>query len=118
VEVQAQWSGPLQPINADGSSIFHLGSTVSVKFQLTGASAGITNAVANLSLAQVSGSVTGSVVEAVSTSSADTGNQFRYDASSQQYVFNLATSGLSVGTWQLRIDLHDGVNRTVNISLR
>ena len=36
----------LQPINADGSSVFKAGSTVSVKFQLTGASAGITNATA------------------------------------------------------------------------
>ena len=41
VTVTAAWSGVLQPVNADGSSIFKLGSTVPVKFQLTGASAGI-----------------------------------------------------------------------------
>src|SRR5438309_8185892 len=35
------WSGVLQPLNPDGSSVFKAGSTVSVKFQLTGASASL-----------------------------------------------------------------------------
>ena len=34
-----------------------------------------------------------------------------------QYVFNLATSNLSQGTWELSIVLGDGVSRTVLISL-
>jgi hypothetical protein len=42
------WSGVLQPINPDGSSIFKWKSTVPVKFRLTGASAGITNLVATI----------------------------------------------------------------------
>lgn len=32
------WSGVLRPVNADGSSVFRAGSTVSVKLALTGAS--------------------------------------------------------------------------------
>jgi hypothetical protein len=118
VLVQYAWSGILQPINSDGSSIFKLGRTVPVKFQLTGASARISNAVATLSVAKVSSNITGTYVEAVSTSAATTGNTFRYDSTSGQYIFNLSTSNLSTGTWQLLIDLHDGVARTVVISLR
>jgi hypothetical protein len=118
VQVQYAWSGILQPINPDGSSIFKLGSTVPVIFQLTGASAVITNAVATLSVAKVTSTVEGTDMEAVSTSAATTGNAFRYDATSGQYIFNLATKPLSIGTWQLLIDLHDGVTRTVIISLR
>jgi hypothetical protein len=118
VTVTAAWSGILQPVNTDGSSIFKLGSTVPVKFQLTGASAGITNLSARLYLQRVGAGATGTVLEAVSTSSATTGNLFRYDATSGQYVFNLNTKTLSAGTYQLRIDLGDGVSRTVNISLK
>ena len=38
VSVAYAWSGVLQPVNADGSSVFKLGSTVPVTFQLTGPS--------------------------------------------------------------------------------
>jgi hypothetical protein len=108
----------LPPINDDGSSVFKLGSTVPVKFQLTGASAGITNVTATLTLVKVAAQVTGTDVEATSTSAATTGNAFRYDSTSGQYIFNLATKPLSTGTWQLSANLGDGVPRTVNISLR
>src|SRR5204863_8982621 len=112
VYVQYSWSGVLQPINVDGSSIFKQGSTVPVKFKLTGASAGISNAVAKLYVAQISNNVVGSDVEAVSTSAADTGNQFRYDASGSQYIFNLATKPLVAGSYRLTIDLGDQVLHT------
>jgi hypothetical protein len=118
VTVTAAWSGVLQPVNADGSSIFKLGSTVPVKFQLTGASAGITDLGARLYLKRIGAGATGTVLEAVSTSSATSGNLFRYDATSGQYIFNLNTKPLSAGMYELRIDLGDGVLRTVNITLR
>lgn len=116
------WSGVLQPVNADGSSVFKLGSTVPVKFQLTGASAGITGLAARLYLAQLSGDIAGSEQEAVSTSAADSGNTFRYTGG--QYLFNLGTRTLAQGTYLLRIDLGDGMvatrenGRLVVISLR
>ncbi|HYE13182.1 MAG TPA: DNA/RNA non-specific endonuclease, partial [Pyrinomonadaceae bacterium] len=116
VGVGHTWSGVLQPVNADGSSVFKLGRTVPVKFALTGQSAGITNAVARLYVAKVTNDVTGTEEEADSTSNATEGNLFRY--SDGEYVFNLSTSGLSAGTYQLRIDMGDGVLRTVRISLR
>jgi hypothetical protein len=118
VTVTAAWSGVLQPVNADGSSLFKLGSTVPVKFQLTGASAGISDLAARLYLQRLGAAATGTSLEAISTSSATTGNLFRYDATSGQYVFNLSTKPLSTGTYQLRIDLGDGVTRVVNISLK
>ena len=113
------FSGVLQPINADGSSIFKLGSTVPVKFQLTDASGvSVTTAAANLYVSKVSDGVAGSEVEAISTSSATSGSLFRYDSTSDQYVFNLGTKGLSSGTWQLRIALDNGTSHFVNISLK
>ena len=61
---------------------------------------------------------TGTVLEAISTSNAATGNPFRYDATSDQNIVNLNTKTRSAGTYQLRIDLGDGVLQRVNISLR
>jgi hypothetical protein len=116
VTVAYGWSGFLQPINNDGTSIFKLGSTVPVKFRLTGAAAGVTDAVAHLTVAKITNNVQGVEVEAVSTSAATEGNLFRY--SDGLYIFNLATRGLTAGTWLLRADLHDGTSRTVKISLR
>jgi hypothetical protein len=116
VTVTAAWSNVQQPVNTDGSSVFKLGSTVPVKFSLTGASAGITNLPARLYLQRVGAGATGTVIEAVSTSNATSGNLFRYD--SGQYIFNLGTKTLSAGTYQLRLDLGDGVSHTVNISLK
>ncbi len=113
------WSGVLQPTNADGSSVFKLGQTIPTKFQLTGACASITDLKATAYVAKVSDSVVGTYMEAASTSAADSGNTFRYDPTANQYVFNLATKPLSAGTWQLRIDLGDGVmNRTTLFSLK
>jgi hypothetical protein len=113
-----QWSGVLPPINAGGSSVFKLGSTVPVIFQLTGASAGITNLQATLSVTKISDSVVGTAAKAVSTSAATTGNLFRYDATSGDYIFNWSTKGLTAGTYQLSINLGDGLLHTVIVSLR
>jgi hypothetical protein len=113
---QQTWSGYLQPINPDGSSIFKLGSTVPVKFSLP---AGASAPTATLSLAKVSSGIDGSYLEATSTAQASTGNTFRYDTASGQYIFNLSTKGLTSGTWRLRADLGDGnPDHTVLISLR
>jgi hypothetical protein len=120
VQYQAPGDGTffLQPINADGSSIFKQGSTIPVKFKLLGASAGITSLPAHVLVAKVSSSVTGTYVEAVSTANGDSGNTFRYDPSSGQYIFNLSTKSMTTGTWSLRADLGDGVDHSIAFSLR
>jgi large repetitive protein len=112
------WSDVLQPINKDGSSIFKLGSTIPVKFQLTGASASTSSLVAHIYIAKVSNGVAGVEVEPSTNVNADAGNVFRYDASANQYIFNWGTKGLTEGTWQIRIDLGDGETHVVNVSLR
>jgi hypothetical protein len=114
------WSGVLQPINADGSSIFKLGSTVAVKFQLTGAWAGVTNLHAEISTALLTNNTPGSVNEPTSNAAPDNGNTFRYDATSGQYIYNLSTKGApwAVGKWRVYIDLGDGNSNYVDISLK
>lgn len=112
------WSGVLRPINPDGSSVFKGGSTVPVKFTLTGDDASITDLVATLSYAKITGEVIGTINEAETKAVADAGNQFRYDAASGQYVFNWSAKGVGAGTYRLFINLGDGVERTVDLSLK
>lgn len=112
------WSGVRPPVNLDGSSVFKLGSTVPVKFQLAGASSAIHDATARLFYSKVSNGTVGTELEALSTSSSDAGNVFRHDGSAGQYVFNLSTKTLGAGSRLLRIDLGDGVPRTVVVGLR
>jgi hypothetical protein len=113
------WSGFLQPINADGSSVFKLKSTVPVKFALTGDSDGVTDLAAKFYYVKVDNGVTGDEVEAVITSAATAGNLFRYDPASGQYIFNWGTKGLTSGTYRIRVDLGDGVaTHTVLVSLK
>lgn len=113
VTVNYAWSGVLAPLTAGGT--YHLGRTIPVQFTLTGASAPVTNAVAKLYLTKMTGTNAGVELPATSTSAAVSDNAFRYDGSA--YIFNLATKGLSAGTYQLRIDLGDGVSHTMNITL-
>ena len=113
------FSGILQPINSDGSSIFKLGSTVPIKFQLLDASGNnIDTAQAQLRIAKVTNSVVGDYTEAISSGNSNTGNIFRYDTGTHQYSFNLATKNLSKGTWQIIIELDDGSVHNGIISLR
>lgn len=120
VSVTYAWSGLLPPLDADGSSAFKLGSTVPVKFRLTGDSANITDAAAKLYVAKVSGGMVGEEVEAVAAAAANEDNHFRYDPTSEQYVFNWSTKALKTGegTYQLRIELGDQTTNTVLVSLR
>lgn len=116
--LEFSWGGVLPPIKADGSSVFKAGNTVPVKFQLTEASAGITDAIALLSYSRVINGVPGAPIDAVSTSGATVGSLFRYDWSSHQYIFNWNTKGLTAGHYQLQIDLGDGVLRTAELTLK
>ena len=114
VTVAVAWSGVLAPVTEGGT--YKQGSTIPVKFALTGASAGVTNLQATLWVRKVSPPAAGQAAVAVSTSAATTGNLFRY--TDGQYLFNLNTKPLQVGTYELRIDLGDGVSHTVTITLR
>jgi len=92
---------------------------VPVKFALTDGSAGVINLGARFYASKVSTGVVGTDLEAVTTFGSDSGNVFRYDASTGQYIFNWGTKGLSEGTWQIKVDLLDGnLERKVLVSLR
>ena len=120
------YGGVLQPINSgDQRSVFKLGSTVPVKFELTCGTQPIADAAVELSVQQVDSKVAGPVNEAVSTATATTDNQFRYDSTDQQYSFDLSTKGrfnrgtrsFSTGTWRLIIELDDNTKRSALIDL-
>jgi len=114
VSVSYAWSGFLDPLGRNNP--FKLGSTIPVKFQLTGSSAGVTSAFATLSLAKMTNGVAGDPIVAAATGGTDAGNVFRYDG--LQYIFNLGTKGLSDGTWQFTIDLHDGYPQSALVGIR
>lgn len=117
-EFDFEWSGVMLPINPDGTSVFKAGSTVPVKFMLTGSSAGITDLEATLSYIMIGNGSPGDVNESVSISAATTGNLFRYDDGSGEYIFNWSTKGLTQGSYRLYIDLGDGVERFVDVGLK
>jgi hypothetical protein len=115
------WSGLLQPVNQDGSSIFQQNSTIPLKFRLTTCSgAAITTAVATLEVVPFSDSIVGTVDEgSLPNARADTGNLFRFDAKGGQYLFNLGTKSLPAGAaYLLRIRINDGSVHETVISLK
>jgi hypothetical protein len=113
--VRFKWSGLLPPIKNDGTSSFKLKETVPVKFQLA---TGIKDAVAHLTVAKLTNGVPGPEQNAVPATNWNTGNLFRFDKSCNQYIFNMATKTLSKGKWRLRVNLHDTVPHTVDITLK
>jgi hypothetical protein len=115
------FGGYLQPVNADGTSIFKRGRSVPLKFQLTDCSGhNVANAVASLQVFFYSNGVIGSEIEDItSVGQANTDNLYRYDPTSQQYVYNLDTSPLrGNATYLLRTHLDDGSDHDVLVSLR
>jgi hypothetical protein len=95
----------LSPINPAGSTVSKAGSTLPVKFRLTGASAGVKNANATLTVVRLSDGT-----RAVNAA------PFSYGG---QYAYNWKTKGLAPGQYRLTIDLGDGdTTRTVIVTLR
>lgn len=94
------------------------GRKVKVKFRLTGASAGITDAVAELYVARVIDGVSGPEISAEPAERHDEGNRFEYDQDHDNYVFRWSTKNLDKGDYLIRVDLGDGVQRTVPVELR
>jgi len=105
---------------------FKLGRTIPVKFQLWDDQGNfVTDAVANIFVKKISNDGTSGEIVAVSTAAATNGNLFRYDFDSEQYIFNLSTKlplnngvSWSAGTWEIRIELDDGMSYYENIVLR
>jgi len=99
-------SGILQPINANGSSVFKNGSTIPVKVRITDCnSSPVAGLAPDISAVKLDGTTESAVNEDISsTSAADTGAEMRYDATAGQYIYNLATKSLSgQGTYRVKV---------------
>jgi hypothetical protein len=100
-------SGVLQPVNANGSSIFKLGSTIPVKITVADCDGSSVSSLApQVSVVKLTEGLEGTVVETTSTANPTSGTTMRYDATTAQYIYNLATKPLTAGTW--RVKIHDG----------
>ena len=105
------------PVTGSGS-LFKIGPPVPVEFKLTGASAVITNLTAKLIVTKLSTSVTGTATCTSTETTADSGFVFKYNPGLKLYVYRWKTSDQTQGTFQLRVDLGDGVVHQMNVSLK
>jgi hypothetical protein len=100
----------LQPVNADGSSVFKQGSTVPIKFRVcdaNGVSVGTAGVVVSFQLYATQAAATPTVNEVVDATTPDAA--FRWDPTAQQWIFNLSTKALANNTkYFYRIKLNDG----------
>jgi len=116
------FSGFLPPIKPDGSAAFlKKRGAIPVKFQLTDcAGRFITNAVATIEVLFVKSGAGGDVVLDVSSvGGANTGNLFRFDPDSNQYIYNLNASLLTSNSmYKIRVHLDDGTVHEVIISIK
>jgi hypothetical protein len=111
----------LQPINADGSSVFKRNSTVPAKFRVcdaNGSSVSTAGMVSGFNLVQViSGTVVSNVNEQVDSTTPD--SAFRWDSAAQQWIFNISTRSLSVSkTYVYLITLNDGSTISFQFGLK
>lgn len=100
----------LQPINADGSSVFKQKSTVPAKFRVcdaNGNSIGMPGVVTSFVRYYSSTGAASEVDELVDSTTPDTA--FRWSSSDQQWIFNISTKSLSANmTYYYRITISDG----------
>lgn len=108
------YSGVLQPLNNDGSSVYTIGRDIPVKFRLKDAGGSyVGTAAAELYLVKPDGTE----VKAQASGNSNLDNKFRYDAKDSQYLFNMTTRGLTPGVWKLKIVLDDGTAKLVQVTL-
>jgi hypothetical protein len=108
----------LRPIRPDGSSVFRVGRPVPVRFRLSGASAGITNLTATLTVNKISDAVQGTADDVSDETVEDTDFTFKYRPLLRLYAYRWKTRDESAGTYRLSAELGDGVTHAVNVSLR
>jgi hypothetical protein len=110
----------LQPVNADGSSVFKQGSTVPAKFRVcdaNGNSVGTPGVVVSFAAMSASNAISLTVNETIVSTTPDTA--FRWDAAAQQWIFNISTKNLKAGLrYNYTIGLNDGSQISFSFSLR
>lgn len=93
-------SGIQAPFNADGNSVFKHGSVAPVKVRITDcAGAPVPGLAPKISVIKISGTTpVTSINEPIDTvSAADSTGTLRYDSTTGQYIYNLATKSLTDG---------------------
>jgi hypothetical protein len=111
----------LQPINADGSSVFKQGSTVPAKFRVcdaNGNSIGTAGVVSSFRLVKtIAGLVVTTVNEPVDSTTPDTA--FRWSASDQQWIYNVNTKSQQANkTYYYDVILNDGTTISFHFGLK
>jgi hypothetical protein len=110
----------LQPVNADGTSVFNQGRTVPAKFRVCdagGQSIGTPSVVQDFRLTQVISGTTSDVNENVPSTTPDAA--FRWDPSEQLWIFNISTAGQDPQkTYVYSITLNDGTTIGFRYGLR
>jgi lipopolysaccharide export system protein LptA len=111
----------LQPINADGSSVYKGGSTVPVKFRVcdvNGVSIGSAGVVTSFRLVKtVAGTDTQVLDDGTTSTTPDT--NFRWDPTDRQWIYNLSTKGLRTSTTYFYvITLNDGSTISFHFGLK
>lgn len=124
-------SGFQQPINADGSSRFKIGSTIPVKTRIVDCEGlGAAGRAPEVRLFKIDSTPSGEVNEVVSSSAADVGRTMR-DQGDGQYHYNLSTKlsqfcpsgacsngNLTPGTYELRVVQSGLATQVVRFDLR
>lgn len=103
-------SGILPPVKTDESTSYKAGRTIPVKFQLTDKDGNyLTGATAKIYVEDSNG---------VSTNSTVKDNQFRYDTTANQYIFNLSTKSMYAGKYRISVDVGDRTIYSFKIILK
>jgi hypothetical protein len=98
---------PVQ-IDGVGAGLFS-GKVIPVKIKIADAlGMPVPDAQAFVFFGQTSADVTSEAADSVNFTTADPGNQMRYDPLADQYIFNWDTSKLANGSYNIRIDLGEG----------
>lgn len=110
----------LQPINADGTSVWQQGRTIPAKFRVcdaNGISIGTPGVVNSFQLTGIISGTVANVNQTVASTTPDTA--FRWDPTGQQWIFNISTSGLLANqTYMYAITLNDGTTINFQYGLR
>lgn len=126
-KVKYRHDGVLQPINDTGYnrdstvSVFRAGGTVPVKFQLKKADGTVVQANSPPAwLTPVRGAaLTAPVDETVFSEPATNGTSYRWDSTSQAYIFNWGTDKNQANYyWRIGVRLDDGSTYTAVVGLR
>jgi parallel beta-helix repeat protein len=116
------WLGFLPPLEPEGKRLFKRGSTIPVKFRISDPDGmPVTDAYATLAVYYLGTGAPAGEPEVESTAAGDWGNQFRYDADDDLYIFNLSTKDpayLDWFTYELVVTLDDGQTHDVQFSLK